>query len=406
MKKAKLASFAGDLVFLIVTIWIVLIIILQHQRANVDQLSLLSGGEHPWPVFQEGIFSFLLVRLIGLASHVDHANLNDVVRSVAAVLFIGAVYLNARYLLKSQGLRLLGLGLVVISGFPMLWLSSEVFAGAMASLYMFFLLNSARPALTALAVCFFAFCKPDLILIGTFLAVWTFFSYSKSKERMEFVAVCMATVVLLNVPGVFLNGIDAQFSMARTFWAFHPMFAILAARYQVNPGPEPWAYSFYYMDALMPGARSMLDVIIKYPYLYSTFVAISTVRAIARFGLVLNVLLLLWGAAVFSFVKFRIAKQNMPDQLSKALQVTCLFLIAVIPIILFTFIRTRYIARFFLAFLILAIIYIEQFPFSSKKKKWACVGLLIIGLFLGPRHILDALTHPGQFTDFWSPHEP
>jgi hypothetical protein len=41
----------------------------------------------------------------------------------------------------------------------------------------------------------------------------------------------------------------------------------------------------------------------------------------------------------------------------------------------------RYYARFFPPFLILALIYIEQFPFSSKRKKWACVGLLIIGLF-------------------------
>src|SRR5262245_23993885 len=391
MKKAKLASFAGDLVFLIVTIWIVLIIMLQHQEAIFDQLWILSESERPWPVFQRGIFSLLLIRLIRLASHINHAHLNDVVRSVAAVLFIGCFYLNARYLLKSQGLRLLGLGLVVISGFPILWLSTEVFAGAMAFLYMFLLLTSARPSLTALAVCFFAFCKPDLILIGTFLAVWTFFSYSKSKERIEFVAVCLATVVLLNLPGIFLNGIDAQLQMGwRTtkgetygsaFFTFSQHFAVLAAYYQVNPGPNPWTNPNYYMDALMPGATSISDVILKYPRLYLTFIAVSTARTIALFGLQLNVLLLLWGAAVFSFVKFRIAEQKFPDQLSKALQVTCLFLIGVIPIILFSWGHMRYYARFFPPFLILALIYIEQFPFSSTRKKWACVALLIIGLF-------------------------
>jgi hypothetical protein len=402
MKKAKLASFAGDLVFLIVTIWIVLIIMLQHQQAIYDQLWMLRESERPWPVFQMGIFSLLLIRLIRLASHINHAHLNDVVRSVAAVLFIGCFYLNARYLLKSQGLRLLGLGLVVISGFPILWLSTEVFAGAMAFLYMFLLLTSARPSLTALAVCFFAFCKPDLILIGTFLAVWTFFFYSKSKERIEFVAVCLATVVLLNLPGIFLNGIGAQLQMGwRTFFTFQQHFAALAAGFQVNPGPEPFFNFNYYMDALMPGATSISDVILKYPRLYFYFIGVSTARIIAIFGLQLNVLLLLWGAAVVSFVKFRIAEQKIPDQLSKALQVTCLFLIGVIPIILFSWGHIRYMARFFPPFLILALIYIEQFPFSSKRKKWACVGLLIIGLFLGPRHILDALTHPGQFTDFW-----
>jgi hypothetical protein len=343
---------------------------------------MLSESERPWPVFHMGIFSLLLIRLIRLASHINHAHLNDVVRSVAAVLFIGCFYLNARYLLKSQGLRLLGLGLVVISGFPILWLSTEVFAGAMAFLYMFLLLTSARPSLTALAVCFLAFCKPDLILIGTFLAVWTFFSYSKSKERIEFVAVCLATVVLLNLPGIFLNGIDAQLQMGwRTFFAFRVTFAALAAGYQVNPGPEPYANPNYYMDALMPGATSISDVILKYPRLYLTFIAVSTARTIALFGLQLNVLLLLWGAAVFSFVKFRIAEQKIPDQLSKALQVTCLFLIGLIPIILFSWGHMRYYARFFPPFLILALIYIEQFPFSSKRKKWACVGLLIIGLF-------------------------
>jgi hypothetical protein len=405
MKKAKLALFAVDFVFFFATIWIVLILTLQHQRAVVDQLWLISGQqEEPWPKLQWGVFSCLFVRLIDFASHVNHANLNDVVRSVAAVLFIGAFYLNARYLLKSQALMLLGLGLVVTSGFPMLWLSTEVFAGAMASLYMFFWLNSARPALTALAVCFFAFCKPDLILIGTFLAVWTFFSYSKRKERMEFVAVCMAIVVLLNLPGVFLNGIDAQLSMGRTFSVFRYHFAILAARFQVNPEwshVEAPLHADYYRDALMPGATSMPDVILKYPRLYWTFVATSTGHAIAIFVFKLNVLLLLWGAAVFSFVKFRIIKQKIPDQLSKALQVACLFLIGVIPIILFSFAHIRYMSRFFPPFLVLALIYIEQFPFSSKRKKWACVGLLIIGLFLGPRQILDALTHPGQFTDIW-----
>jgi hypothetical protein len=278
-------------------------------------------------------------------------------------LYIGAAALLASRLLERRAAVAVLLLMLMTSQYPFIWLSSELFTGAMLMFSIAAWCGGAAPILTGVVLALFGLCKPDVMLVALALLVWWVARAPNRREAVTLSAAFGATLVALLLPGTVFGGLDYFNSYGgsggRSFASFGQHYAALAARFQIGAVvPNPWSETNAYMTRHFPGAVGLSDVLLDHFPRYVEFVALSCVRGLFRAGYVTNYAALAVPALVFAGYRAGIT----PSDRAKTL---LLSFIGLLPFVLFAYPHVRYLARYYPIFVLLLLMTVERLAASE-----------------------------------------
>lgn len=316
-----------------------------------------------YPHLEAGIVSHLLVGLVNAIVPFEPTSSNTLIRVLAALLYVISAGLLAWSVTGADrwwGFLTFVL-LVVTSGFPFLWLSSELFAATFMLLFLWSLHEEQRFEVTALFLLLFSLSKPDLAFSGMLLGAYLV-ARPGPVSRNRRAAVLIGAAAVLVVPGLlFASSYYAQFG-GRTWVAFGQHYGELVRPLQVEPAPPGWTASLMYLERGFPGAESVLEAVLAYPRQYAYFVGLSITESAIR--LVPTKLILLIPLAAFFFLG-----------LPRHLRITVLLLVVgVVPVVLLSFLHVRYQARLYPLALFVIFAGLRHGEFTKRQER----GLMIV----------------------------
>lgn len=334
-----------------------------------DQTFISYTFSEGYPDLESGITSKLIVGTFNAIVPYEPMRSNALLRALAAMLYVLAGGLLAWSLTGHERLWAfpLFMGLLFTSKFPFLWLSSEVFAGALLMLVLWTLVRKHPFAVTGALVVLFAFAKPDLIVPAGLLGFYLAFR-NDTMPRLQRVGIMAGLVTLMVLPGIITVGLEYLRSGGRSMASFGQHYAAMIAPHQLTPPPHPWnEWELYTNNKFFRANGSIGGVISTRPDLYMDFVFLSMSQSIRRMGT--SNLLLLLPVAIFCFRALR----------TEWKVISLLVLVNLVPIVLLSFLHVRYQARFYpLALFVI----VGSLSFLAHKKHEYAVAACLGGLFL------------------------
>jgi len=325
---------------------------------------------HPAPPY--GMSAQLAVIAIRSIAPAQGPALHEWVRLAAMLFYVGAAAALAARWLTSRALLAAFLAFLFASQYPLLWLSTELFAGGFLCLAILaYCAGWPRPVVGVL-LALLALTKSELVLVaGALLLVWL--PRASRREALELAGSFAAALALLLLPGIALYGPGYLTSYGETdrgFATFAQHFAALVAPFQLGASaPNPWLHPEPYVERVFPGARSMGDVVAQPGLAYLDFVALSLARGIRKAGWVLN-----WAALAVPILV--IARRRAGLSLEVREKALLASFVGVLPFVLLSYPHIRYFARYYPLFLLLVL--------GSVERLAACSDRRLRGLALGP----------------------
>jgi hypothetical protein len=318
-----------------------------------------------YPQFSDGIVSLIIVGLYNRLWSLEPAVLNAHIRILAMSLYMLAGYLLLTVRPNRPGLSLLFILLLLTSGFPFLWLSSELFVGAFLMLTVWSIMRRLPFPVFAFFLTCFALTKPDLIFTGILIGLYvvhknTFPSESKWLQT----AILATSVSILVLPAIIQHGLNTN----RMQNSFEQHYAALVVRHQIiQPTPDPWTETEKFIQPIWGQHTSLLSMVRSDPARYFDFLLLSLGQT-SRNIMLPNILLLLpiWA------LSFKHSNHKMAKDLS--LLILCGF----IPITLFSFGHVRYFARFYPILLFLPYLFLAEAPIQRRRIYPWLMGTLVV----------------------------
>lgn len=301
-----------------------------------DQSFIAYTFTEGYPELESGVTSHLIAGTLNLLFPYEPRVSNALMRGFVAILYMVAGGLLAWSLTGAARLWafLLFVLLLLTSRFPFLWLSSEVFVGALLMLTLWSLVRHHRFPVTAALIVAFSFAKPELLLPGALLGLYLALRPDDVTRKVRLGILCGLVLALL-LPGLLTEGVEYLQPGPRSLNSFGQHYASTVAAHQLADTPDPWRAWRAYIDHTFPGAESMGDVIRQRPDLYMDFVFLSMAQSIRRMAV--TDLVWLFPLAVLSF---RALKPQWK-------MTTMLLLTNLVPILLLSYLHARYQARFY-----------------------------------------------------------
>lgn len=320
-----------------------------------------------FPSFEEGIVSYLFVGIYNRLISPPVEQLNAHIKMLALIMYVTSSYLMARALLKEQKSLCLFTIIIFSSALPFLWLSSELFAGALMALIMLGFVSGWRPFLLCLVIAVFGHVKPDLILISlAFMLYLLFTRCSGIAKRLMLLGAYVLLNALLIFPGLLLNGF--QFKVDRSFNSIAQHYGYLVEPHQIMPNaPGGFADGAAYMKAVFPKATNVKELVLNYPKKYYDYVILSLGHGFKRVLRLFHVFLL-FIPFIYQSAKRGTYRLEIIDKLF------LISLIGFVPLILFSFPTIRYMARYYPVAILIVLSYVE------KMKQKGASGFLMEGL--------------------------
>jgi hypothetical protein len=315
---------------------VVLLILLRPGEAAVwDQTFIGYRLAQGYPHFEAGIVSHLIVGLVNAIVPYDPVASNAFIRALAALLYLGAAGLLAWSVTGPE--RLWGFVAFVLllttAGFPFLWLSSELFAGAFLMLLLWSVVRERSIAVTGLFLALFALSKADLALPGVLVGAWLALR-PDPVPRWRRAAVLLGIAAALALPSLTAPSYYGQFG-GRSWVSFGQHYGELVRNHQLEPAPDPWGGWPRYLERSFPGAGSVAEAALHHPRRYAHFVALSVAESALR----------LWPTRLFVLVPLAaLLFLRMPGAWRT---MVLLLLSMLVPIVLFAFLHARYQARLY-----------------------------------------------------------
>jgi hypothetical protein len=283
--------------------------------------------------------------------------LHEWVRLAAMLCYAGASAALAARVLESRALLAAFLAFLFASQYPLLWLSTELFAGGLLCLVLLGLFAGWPRSLVGVLLALLALAKIELVLVaGALLVAWLPHCRSH-REALALAGAFAASLLLLLLPGLALEGpgyLTSYGATGRGFATFAQHFAALVAPLQIAPdAPNPWLHPAPYLERAFPGARTLRDVVAMPGLPYLDFVALSLARGLRKAGFVAN-----WAALAVPILVWARRRSGVTlDPREKA----CLATFAgVLPFVLVSYPHIRYLARYYPLFLILVLRSVER----------------------------------------------
>ena len=383
------------------------IIAANPQEPVWDQQALLDArfGGPSLPAPATGFTSQLIVALASPLLSDAPAVRNSAVRVIAMALYLASAGLLASRLLHQRAAVAVLLLFVTVSQYPFLWLSSELFTGALLMFAIAAWAGGAPPAVTGGLLALLGLCKPDVILVAVTLLAWWAHRAPDRREAAILVTAFGATLFALLLPGTLAAGLDYFRSYGgsggRSFASFGQHYAAIAASFQIGAtAPNPWTETAVYLERHFPGATRLSDVVFGHFPRYVEFVALACVRGLFRAAHVANYAAL---AIPFLVWTWRRAKHPLGDR-EKTL---CLTFVGVLPFVLFAYPHVRYLARYYPIFVLLLLLGLERLlAVDSPGRRPALVAAfacLALSLVENGLRLASGLANLSQTAVYWFP---
>jgi hypothetical protein len=320
-----------------------------------------------------GISSHLIVGFINWLANTDQVTLNTIVRIFAETIYTASAGLFSWSFLTQKKAGWLYPPLIVImflSGFPFLWLSTELLAGTFLFLSLWSIMESRPLLLTSFFIALYSFAKPDLIISGAVLGLYIVFTQIGSvKQKFRWGLVVAGMIILFLLPIVLRSGISAIWHDNRSFVSFSQHYASLASRHQIGAAPEPWTHFDEYIQASFGDVQSVKQIILREPAKYVDFLFLSMSQSLQNMFATGFLFTLLF--SIFVLWRDRERFQGL---------ILLVFGVSLFTITLFAYMHIRYQARFFPIMLALAL---TAVPLITKWRKILLgLGILVFTGFL------------------------
>ncbi len=317
-----------------------------------------------YPRLSNGLFSHLLIGFYNTIIQPSDALQNIHIKIFAMLLFMTSAFLLARSILKKSWLVAVFLILILLSRFPFLWFSTELIVAAMTFLAIWVTHKRFHPVVISIVLALMAFSKPELILTASVILVYNAFLLRKSRKAMGILLITFIVFsILIVTPGIVKYGNSYFASENRSFITFGWHYAALFGKHQVSEQAEqPWAQYTRYLAANFKGAKTMMDVWLKYPLKYFDFLLLSIGHGLIKVTELFHFLWILLPAAPLFYFREKI-------KLILAEKTILLSFIGCIPFVVLSFPHIRYFARYYPLVVILILMFLKRLLDTQWKEK-------------------------------------
>lgn len=370
-----------------------------------DQARLLEARfQAPWyPAPPFGFTAQLLVVALRPFA-ADPGGLDTLVRVVAMALWAGAATWLATGLLTRRSLQAALVLALFTSQFPLLWLSTELVAGALLCLALAAWVRGAPAWATGITLALLALGKPDLLLVAlTLLGV---FAWQRRASAPGLAAGFAGALAVLLLPGLVALGPGYLTSYGadgggRGFASFTQHLAALLAPFQLAAAPNPWAEPQPYLERVFPGASSFGDVLRAPGLPYLDFVALSLAKGLRKLGWTFH-----WAWLAVPLLVFARRRAHLGlDARERAILWTC---VGCVPFVLFAYPHIRYFARYLPLFWLLLLLSLEKLlalPAARQPRHvlWAAGLALLLALAENVNRASLGLALADRLDPYWFP---
>ena len=325
---------------------------------------------YPNLMFSGGVSPNLIVGLYKLLVPTSPENINWHIRILAMTCYLGSSFLLIRQLIDSTALRLLALTIIATSGFQFIQPSNEVLAGSLLTLFLFAICVRWPLWITASLLAMFGLAKVEFIVASIGMATfWWLWERRRGNPHAVWAFILtISWLGLLLLPSLFVTGSNIE-QFDRSMASFMPTYVELSMPHQFSPTNQP----IYDVVAQLKAGQfrestSVFKFITQHPQLYANYVGLSTVKGLPFFVHSFKFMLIPMATVVLT-------KAQRLRPLLLLLLIAALF--TLIPAWLLSYVRIRYLIKFFPAFIALAIAGCEEL---GNYRSWVNVMLWASGI--------------------------
>jgi hypothetical protein len=281
--------------------------------------------------------------------------------------YLGSSLLLIRQLINTNALRVLALTIIATSGFQFIQPSNEVIAGSLLSVF-FFAVSIRWPLwITSFLLALFGLAKVEFIFASIFMAsFWWLWERHRGNPHAVWAFILTITwLSLLMLPCFFVEGSNpAKFD--RSMGSFFFTYVELSMPNQFSPTSQSVDEIINQLKlGQFRESTSVFKFINQHPQLYLNYVGLSTVKGLPSFIHSFKLMLVPMASVIF----FKVHRLR---PLLVLLLIAALW--TLLPAWLLSYVRIRYLIKFFPAFTVLAISGCEELGRSRpwiNKLLWA-----------------------------------
>ena len=325
---------------------------------------------YPNLMFSGGVSSNLIVGLYKLLVPTSPENLNWHIRILAMTSYLGSSFLLIRQLIDIPMLRILALTIIATSGFQFIQPSNEVMAGSLLTLFLFAICVRWPLWITSFLLAMFGLAKVEFIVASIGMATfWWLWERRRGNPHAVWAFILtISWLGLLLLPSLFVTGSNIE-QFDRSMGAFMPTYVELSMPHQFSPNSQP----IYIVVAQLRAGQfrestSVFKFITQHPQLYANYVGLSAVKGLPFFVHSFKLMLI-------PMISVVLLKAQRLRPLLLLLLIAAL--LTLIPAWLLSYVRIRYLIKFFPAFIILAIAGCEEL---GDSRSWVNVMLWASGI--------------------------
>jgi hypothetical protein len=357
------------------------LIVANSGRPVFDQASLVGIPLDHYPAFDDEVVPRLLAGTLYAVGPRSLAAANTLLRLASAAVYVGAAALLARSLLRTSWARAALLALLLASGYPFLWLSSELLAGAFLCLAIWLVVTYRSPWLIGACLGALSLTKSEMVVASAAIAL-VYLRYRPDRIRPLLTGFAVLVAALI-APGLAQHG--AGFFVNRSWSAFGQHYAAMASEFHLMADRDPWNDWTRYVAASFPGDSSVLQVVLHHKVQYTYYVTLAAITGLwnawRAFGLLLVAIAL------------RIARRGSPRSVDGWLLVA---MVTLIPEVLVAYPHVRYLAK-----LAPLVVMIPLAEIERRRDGWGIVaaGLLLVYAVLAGVPRFETAGPAGWFPD-------
>ncbi len=325
---------------------------------------------YPNLMFSGAVSPNLLVGLYKLLVPTSPENINWHIRILAMTCYLGSSFLLIRQLIDITALRLLALTIIATSGFQFIQPSNEVLAGSLLTLFLFAICVRWPLWITSFLLAMFGLAKVEFIAASVVLAFfwWLWERRSGNPHAVWAFILTLTWLGLLLLPSLLVTGSNFN-RFDRSMGSFMYTYVELSMPHQFISSTQSVDDIINQLKAgQFRESTSMLKFITQHPGLYVGYLGLSAVKGLPFFLHSFKLMLIPMASVVF-------LKAQRVRPLLLLLLIAAVF--TLVPAWLLSYVRIRYLVKFFPAFIALAIAGCEEL---GASRHWVNVTLWASGI--------------------------
>jgi hypothetical protein len=322
-------------------------------RADLRLYQFPSGWVFHYPRFNwsGGVSASLLIGAYKLIVSPPAESLNWHAKGITTLLFLLSSYSLCVLFIRQWIFQALAFTVIASSALQFAEPSSDIIAASFFALFMISVRLGWPRLISSGLLVLFGVSKIQLLACSLGVgAVWYWWDFRQNRMRWQIPFWMFFWLFLLMAPGFKLYGID-MIRTVKGLRTFATSYILLFSPHQFSLGSEPAVASSLdwreVMRSVFPGARTITDVLLRYPKKYLDFLLVSGVFTLFSVLQTMGLMLIPF------FQAWRLAAFPSSEKLSLRLlgAAACLSLL---PPLLLRFISPRYLAVVFIPIVVLA----------------------------------------------------